>query len=94
MENFAKNKLDTIIKHSGNSDVDLGVNINIDTKSIAYGLLCSLFAKGEITELELEKAILKLDALIERDKVKKKSNDQNGTKQSKPLLFPFPKRKY
>ena len=66
-----ENQLNTLIGHSGNSDVDLTVNIDIDTKGIAYGMLCSLYAKGELTKLELYKAIHRLDKLIERDKRKK-----------------------
>lgn len=71
MEKPVLNKLSTLVGHSGNSDVDLVVNIDIDTKAIAYGVLCSLYAKGEINEKELEKAIQKLDTLIERDKRKR-----------------------
>ena len=67
-----ENKLNTLVGHSGNSDVDLTVNIDIDTKGIAYGMLCSLYAKGELTKLELYKAIHRLDKLIERDKREKR----------------------
>ena len=77
MENYVTNKLDAIVGHSGNSDVDLLINIDIDNKSIAYGMLCSLFAKGELTELELEKAVQKLDSLMERYKNEKKSNEKS-----------------
>ena len=52
-----ENELNTLVRHSGNSDVDLTVNIDIDTKGIAYGMLCSLYAKGELTKLEVYKAI-------------------------------------
>ncbi len=79
-----ENKLNTLVEHSGNSDVDLTVNIDIDTKGIAYGMLCSLYAKGELTKLELYKAIQKLDKLIERDKRKKEHKNnpyiENETK--------------
>ena len=71
----SENKLNTLVGHSGNSDVDLTVNIDIDTKGIAYGMLCSLYAKGELTKLELYKAIHRLDKLIERDKRKKELNN-------------------
>ena len=81
-----ENKLNTLIGNSGNSEVDLIVNIDIDTKAIAYGVLCSLFAKGEISEPELEKAIQKLDKLIERDKKNKKSTNDTIF-ENKPRLF-------
>ena len=70
-----ENELNTLVRHSGNSDVDLTVNIDIDTKGIAYGMLCSLYAKGELTKLELYKDIHRLDKLIERDKRKKEMNN-------------------
>ena len=75
MHGPSENKLNTLVGHSGNSDVDLTVNIDIDTKGIAYGMLCSLYAKGELTKLELYKAIYRLDKLIERDKRKKEMNN-------------------
>lgn len=73
MEERRENRLNTWIDKSGNSDVDLVVNI--ETKPIAYSILCGLYAKGEINEIELEKAIQKLDSLIERDKRKQRENN-------------------
>jgi ribosome-associated translation inhibitor RaiA len=89
MQKPIENKLSTVVGHSGNSDVDLEVNIDIDTKAIAYGMLCSLYAKGDLSDVELEKAIQKLDSLIERDKRKRKSNN-NINIENKPKLFDFP----
>ncbi len=80
MERPIENKVHSLVGHSGNSDVDLVVNIEIHSKASVYG---SLYAKGEITELELEKAIEKLDYLIERDKKRKKSN-KNPVSEHKP----------
>lgn len=40
------------IGQSGNSDVDVYVNIEIDTKPIAYALLSSLLATKQITRFE------------------------------------------
>ena len=77
MHGPTENQLNTLIGHSGNSDVDLTVNIDIDTKGIAYGMLCSLYAKGELTKLELYKAIHRLDKLIERDKRKKEMKNNS-----------------
>lgn len=70
MQRPIENNLNSHIGHSGNSDVDLTVNIDIDTKAIAYGVICSLYAKGELNDSQLEKAIQKLDSLIEKDKKK------------------------
>ena len=83
-----ENKLNTLVGHSGNSDVDLTVNIDIDTKGIAYGMLCSLYAKGELTKLELYKAIHRLDKLIERDKRKKEMNN-NLVIENETIRFGF-----
>jgi uncharacterized protein YegL len=77
----------TVVGNSGNSDVDLTVHIEIDTKSIAYGMLCSLYAKGEISDFELEKGLRKLEDLIDRDKRNKKHHSNNDTR---PKLFQFP----
>lgn len=78
----------TVVGHSGNSDVDLTVNIEIETRSIAYGMLCSLYAKGELTDFELEKGLRKLENLIERDKRNKK---HHRNVDNKPKLFEFPR---
>ncbi|MFB6469035.1 hypothetical protein ACE38V_19980 [Cytobacillus sp. Hz8] len=86
MEKPVENKLRSTVNHSGNSDVDLNLKIEIDTKAIAYGMLCSLFAKGDLTELELEKAIRKLDNLIERDRNKKRNINYYD---SRPKSFNF-----
>lgn len=89
MESPVENKLQSMVSHSGNSDVDLTLNIEIDTKAIAYGMLCSLYAKGDLSEQELEKAIQKLDNLIERDRNKTSDIKYND---SKPKLYIFPEK--
>ncbi|WP_449537560.1 hypothetical protein [Ferdinandcohnia sp. Marseille-Q9671] len=83
-----ENKLNSLIRNSGNSDVDLVVNVDIDTKAIAYGMLCSLYAKGELNDLQLEKAIQKLDGLIERDRKRQRAKDRSGKNNAK--LYDFP----
>ncbi|WP_188208119.1 hypothetical protein [Alkalibacillus aidingensis] len=62
-----ENKVNTLLKDSGNSDVDLTVNVDINTKAIAYGMLCSMYAKGDLSDSELEDAIKKLDSLVKHD---------------------------
>lgn len=90
MQKPAQNKLNSLIGHSGNSDVDL--TVNIDTKAIAYSMLCSLYAKGDLNEEELENAIRKLDSLIERDK----KNQRNNTEiiENRPQSFNHTQQKY
>lgn len=89
MESSLENRLNSLVRNSGNSDVDLLLNIEIETKAIAYGFLCGLYAKGEISEYELEKGIRKLDSLIDRDK-KRKTLNNNKTSHSRPTIFDFP----
>lgn len=83
--NSVENQLQALVGNSGNSDVDLSVQVDVNTKIIAYGMLCSLYAKGEISESELERAISKLDSLVERDENKKKQS-----KQTNRLENPYP----
>jgi len=82
-----ENSSKTVVGHSGNSDVDLTVNIEIDTKSIAYGMLCSLYARGELTEHELEKGLQKLEKLMDENKRKKSHTPIIG---NKPKLYDVP----
>lgn len=56
------------IGQSGNSDVDVYVNIEIDTKPIAYALLSSLLATKQITRFEFEEAIKNLEKLTKKQK--------------------------
>ncbi|WP_338449971.1 hypothetical protein R4Z09_28155 [Niallia oryzisoli] len=91
MEKSNENKLNALVGHSGNSDVDLVVNIDINTKAIAYGMLCSLYAKGELTELQLVRAVEVLDKLIRRDKRRRKSK-KNLANENKPALLDPPEQ--
>jgi len=40
-----KNQLQALIKESGNSDVDVNLQVEIETKSIAYAILCGMYCK-------------------------------------------------
>ncbi|MED3837715.1 Uncharacterised protein [Niallia circulans] len=51
------------IKSSGNSDVDLAVEVNIDTTAIGFAILCSLLATGQMTDIEFQKAVKTLEKL-------------------------------
>lgn len=89
MDRSKENKLNALVGQSGNSDVDLVVNIDINTKAIAYGMLCSLYAKGELTESQLVRAVEVLDKLIKRDKKRRKSN-KNLINENNPTLLESP----
>ncbi|WP_010530269.1 hypothetical protein [Lentibacillus jeotgali] len=56
-----KKSVESIVRDSGNSDVD--VSILIDTTPMAYAMLCSLMATNQLTRQEFEKAVRKLDDL-------------------------------
>lgn len=64
------------IGQSGNSDVDVNVNVEIETVSIAYAMLCSLWARNQMTDLEFERAINKFEQL--RNKSLKKDRDERA----------------
>lgn len=72
---FNKSKID----QSGNSDVDVSVNVTVDTSSIAYAYLCSLLATNKMTNEEFEAALNKLEELTnhkqEKEKHKKESSN-------------------
>ena len=56
------------IGQSGNSDVDVYVNIEVDTKPIAYAMLSSLLATKQITRSQYEEAIRNLKELTKKPK--------------------------
>jgi len=62
------NEIETIntIGHSGNSDVDLRVDVNVDTTSIGFAILCSLLATGQMNNEEFQIAVKKLEELTNR----------------------------
>ncbi|RFU65327.1 hypothetical protein [Peribacillus glennii] len=51
------------IGHSGNSDVDIQLNVQVDTRPIAYAILCSLLATKQMTNEEFSAAVQKMDEL-------------------------------
>lgn len=71
-ENVILNKSN--VGQSGNSDVDVNVNIEIETISIAYAMLCSMWARNQMSDVEFERAIDKLEELRKR---KSESNTVN-----------------
>ncbi|MBM6618205.1 hypothetical protein [Bacillus suaedaesalsae] len=77
-ENVILNKSN--IGQSGNSDVDVNVNIEIETISIAYAMLCSMWARNQMTDVEFERALDKFDEL--RDRKSDKSNEGQSSKSS------------
>src|ERR1700730_7731539 len=66
------------IGNSGNSNVDVHVNIEIDTKAIAYAMLCSLLATNAISNQEFNSAIAKWEELTEEKDKEKEKNKPEG----------------
>jgi hypothetical protein len=54
------------IGHSGNSDVDLKVDVNIDTTPIGFAILCSLLATGQMNNEQFQISVQKLEELTNR----------------------------
>jgi len=54
------NENKSIIRESGNSDVD--VSVDIDTTPIAFAMLCSLVASNQMSEKEFKAAVRDLEA--------------------------------
>ncbi|CEG29711.1 hypothetical protein [Bacillus sp. B-jedd] len=52
------------IGQSGNSDVDINIDVHVDTTAIAFALLCSLLATKQISTGEFEEATRRLEGLI------------------------------
>lgn len=49
------------VAHSGNSDVNIHINIQVDVKPIALAILYSLLAKNQLSNEEFELALRKLE---------------------------------
>ncbi|OCA82429.1 hypothetical protein A8F94_21235 [Bacillus sp. FJAT-27225] len=75
------NENNAAIGHSGNSKVDVKVNVQIDTKAIAYALLCSSLAKNEMTNDEFSFAVRKLEELLNK-------SESDDTDNPKPVVRP------
>ncbi len=66
------------IGHSGNSDVDVEVNVIVDTTALAYAYLCSMLATNKMTNDEFDIALKKLKELTKHKDKKddRKKNDE------------------
>ena len=77
------------IGHSGNSDVDVQVSIEVDTRPIAYALLCSMLATKQLSQSEFDTAVNKMEELTgkkESTNVKNKQGSKKGnSKTSTPV---------
>lgn len=86
------------IGHSGNSDVDVQVTIEVDTRPIAYALLCSMLATKQLSQSEFETAVKKMEELTgkkESNYVNKKvgSSPKQGSTEGNTRPKPVSRRK-
>lgn len=61
LETEFRNIIQSSIDHSGNSDVDVQINIQVDVKPIAFAILYSLLATKQLSNRDFENALKKLD---------------------------------
>lgn len=61
-----KNESKNTIGQSGNSDVDLQVDIHVDTTAIGFAILCSLLATKQMNNEEFEQALKKLEDITKK----------------------------
>ncbi|RLL42931.1 hypothetical protein D8M04_15410 [Oceanobacillus piezotolerans] len=80
VELFEKASNQSFIRESGNSDVD--IRIELDTTPIAYAMLCSMLATNQMSHREFQFAVRKLEDLIN-----KKNQIKDGNDMPKPVLF-------
>ncbi|MFC5713713.1 hypothetical protein ACFPU1_13055 [Thalassorhabdus alkalitolerans] len=58
------------VDRSGNSDVD--VTVNIDTSSLAYAYACLLYAEGKLTRKQLDTMVEEMDRIYQKKEHKQK----------------------
>jgi len=72
-----KNESINSIGQSGNSDVDIQIDVHVDTTAIAFAILCSLLATKQMNNVEFDEAVEKLQNLNLRENYRYKFDDPN-----------------
>ncbi|OMP67374.1 hypothetical protein [Domibacillus epiphyticus] len=67
------------IGESGNSDVDVNVDVKVDTMPIAFAMLCSLWAAKQLSDEDFELAVRKLEDLTGKKTNKRFFSDNDIT---------------
>lgn len=75
-----RNDTRSTIDYSGNSDVD--IEVNVDTTPIAYAMLCTLLATKQISDFEFKKAVRRLEDLT-KEGIRPTIRDMNDLAQVK-----------
>ncbi len=74
------NASSTEIGQSGNSDVDLKIDVHVDTIAIGYAILCSLLATKQMDNEEFKLAVRKLEELTRKSYYGKDTNNLSNVK--------------
>ncbi|MEH7354659.1 hypothetical protein V7150_13955 [Neobacillus drentensis] len=72
-----RNENTNSIGQSGNSDVDIQIDVHVDTTAIAFAILCSLLATKQMNNVEFEEAVERLQNLNSRENYRYKLDDPN-----------------
>ncbi|WHY79008.1 hypothetical protein QNH20_07710 [Neobacillus sp. WH10] len=72
-----RNETINSIGQSGNSDVDIQIDVHVDTTAIAFAILCSLLATKQMNNVEFEEAVERLQSLNLRENYRYKLDDPN-----------------
>ncbi len=75
-----RNATSTEIGQSGNSDVDLKIDVHVDTIAIGYAILCSLLATKQMDNEEFKMAVRKLDELTRKSYYGKDTNELSNVR--------------
>jgi len=62
-----RNISNSVVKQSGNSDVDVQIDVHIDNSAIAYAILCSLYATNQMNIQEFNTSVRMLKDLIGKE---------------------------
>jgi len=73
------------IGQSGNSDVDIQIDVHVDTTAIAFAILCSLLATKQMNNVEFEEAVERLQNLNLRENYRYRLDNPNDL--SKVKMF-------
>jgi|GEM_PF-2803454 len=76
-ENHEIDSNEAKVGHSGNSDVDVYVSVDVDTRPIAYAMLCSLLATKQISKEEFHEAVHRWEQLVKKSKEEKDDHKEN-----------------
>lgn len=78
--NTISNANSATIGQSGNSDVDVKIDVHVDTTAIGYAILCSLLATKQMDNDEFKMAVRKLEELTRKSFSGRDINDVSTVK--------------